>query len=130
VTREDLIYFEELLRRERARIVEELGALGEGMKSTQRDSSGDLSAYSVHMADQATDSMEREKSFYIASIEEQALGDIDAALERVGQGAYGACELCSGEIARERLEALPGARFCIACQEKSERDARNGAIEH
>jgi DnaK suppressor protein len=37
------------------------------------------------------------------------------------EGSYGECELCGKEINERRLEAVPWARHCIACQEKLER---------
>jgi len=126
---EDQSHYEALLRQERQRLVQELGDLGEGLNRTARDSSGDLSAYSLHMADQATDAIEREKSFYIASLEGQALDDVDAALARLQTGTYGHCVNCGGEISHERLEVLPAAKYCIACQEVRERESRNGGVE-
>jgi RNA polymerase-binding transcription factor DksA len=43
------------------------------------------------------------------------LDEIDAALERVGRGAYGRCETCGEVIDPERLEVLPAARQCVRC---------------
>jgi len=43
------------------------------------------------------------------------LDDIDAALRRIQQGAYGRCEICQGAIGRQRILALPAARLCIDC---------------
>lgn len=119
---QDLKFFAELLEGERRRLAAELDALGEDMNRTQRDSAGDLSAYSMHMADQASDSMEREKNFFVAGLEGQLLAEIESALERVRSGSYGSCAGCGGEIPRERLEAVPQARMCIDCQEKEERE--------
>ena len=48
---------------------------------------------------------------------------LTAALERLVEGTYGRCEVCGGEIERPRLEALPEAVRCLACQERSERAA-------
>jgi RNA polymerase-binding transcription factor len=45
-----------------------------------------------------------------------ALGEIDAALQRIDTGRYGLCQLCGGPIGLERLEVLPMASLCIACQ--------------
>ena len=45
----------------------------------------------------------------------EALSDIDHALERLDAGTYGFCEECGVAIPFERLEAIPAARFCIAC---------------
>ena len=38
------------------------------------------------------------------------------ARELMAKGAYGVCEDCSQKIAAERLEALPDATRCVACQ--------------
>jgi RNA polymerase-binding transcription factor DksA len=32
--------------------------------------------------------------------------------------------VCGGEIAEARLEAMPAARFCVADQARTEKDAR------
>jgi RNA polymerase-binding transcription factor len=42
--------------------------------------------------------------------------EIDAALVRLDDGAYGVCQHCRTVIAAERLEILPHARFCVRCQ--------------
>lgn len=42
--------------------------------------------------------------------------EIDAALVRLDDGAYGMCQHCRTAIAGERLEILPHARFCVRCQ--------------
>ena len=56
--KKDHEYFEKKLQEERARLVKELQHLDETvLNKSQRDSSGDLSAYSFHMADQGTDNM-------------------------------------------------------------------------
>jgi RNA polymerase-binding transcription factor DksA len=51
---------------------------------------------------------------------ELKLLDVNRALEKIGDGSYGACEADGGEIARERLEALPSARHCIDHEVQSE----------
>lgn len=43
------------------------------------------------------------------------LVETDEALHRMDLGTYGRCETCGGAIGRQRLLALPTARFCIAC---------------
>ncbi len=40
--------------------------------------------------------------------------DVEEALERIENGAYGKCEECGEEIPFDRLEANPAARTCIA----------------
>jgi len=48
--------------------------------------------------------------------------DIDATLQRIRNGEYGACIDCGDDVAFARLQAYPTAKRCIACQEKRERD--------
>ncbi len=43
------------------------------------------------------------------------LAETQAALERIERGTYGRCESCGGAVGRQRLLALPAARYCIAC---------------
>jgi RNA polymerase-binding transcription factor DksA len=52
------------------------------------------------------------------------LRDIEAALLRVGQGAYGTCIDCDESISRERLERTPSAVRCVPCQRRFERSDR------
>ena len=125
VTKKDHKHFEERLLQERARLVKELGYLEANvLKQNQRDSSGDLSGYSFHMADLGTDAMEREKAFLFASAEGRALYDVDEALRRLYGGTYGSCESCQQPIARERLEVVPNARLCVRCKEREEKAGR------
>ncbi len=48
--------------------------------------------------------------------ESHELQDIEAALARIGDGSYGICIDCGGEIGRARLKADPRAKRCLACQ--------------
>ena len=52
------------------------------------------------------------------------LAAVEAALGRLDAGRYGLCEVCGGEIAEARLEAMPAARYCVADQARAEKDAR------
>ena len=125
VAKKDHKHFEARLLEERARLVKELGYLEQNvLKQNQRDSSGDLSGYSFHMADLGTDAMEREKAFLFASAEGRAIYDVDEALRRLYGGNYGTCESCGQPIARERLEVVPHARLCVRCKEREEKAAR------
>lgn len=47
------------------------------------------------------------------------LQDVDRALERFEQGVYGVCVSCGNKIEEERLEAIPTALMCLACQKKT-----------
>ena len=91
-----------------------------GRECTAKESASDLSSYSFHMADQGTDSNEREKQFKYAERDSRFLYHIEEALERIKNGAYGMCETCGKPIGRVRLEAIPHARLCITCKSNEE----------
>jgi DnaK suppressor protein len=117
----ELERYEKLLLKKRAELVEEMGLLKEtSMKNTSRESSGDLSSFSYHMADQGTDAEEREKAFLLASQSGRVLLQINDALRRIKDKTYGVCEICGEPINPKRLEIVPHARMCIACKEKEE----------
>ena len=126
---DDMKHFETRLLAERVRIMREMGHIESTiLKVNPRDSAGDLSGYSFHMADAGTDSMEREKAFDIASKEGRLLMEIDDALRRLYGGTYGICEVSGKPISRARLEALPWARLSLEEQEKLEREQRAGRL--
>jgi DnaK suppressor protein len=49
---------------------------------------------------------------------------VERALERVREGAYGLCESCGRRIPQERLKYQPAATRCVECQ--SQWDRTNG----
>lgn len=122
MSKKHLQHFEKRLIDERKRVLKELGKYDEVFNSTDQSSDGDLSSYSFHMADQGTDAMEREKSFLFASQEGRFLWHIDQALRRLYKSpeTFGKCHNCGDEVAFERLDALPHARFCIKCKLQEE----------
>jgi len=77
-----------------------------------------LSHAPIHMADRGTDCYEQQFTLSLMENEEQMLGEIAAALERIEQGAFGRCEECQKIIPHARLEALPYARHCVECARK------------
>jgi DnaK suppressor protein len=48
------------------------------------------------------------------------LRDARAALRRIEEGSFGACQECDDEIHAKRLAAVPWATFCIGCQEAAD----------
>ncbi|GLC26459.1 TraR/DksA family transcriptional regulator [Roseisolibacter agri] len=128
MTKKQLSHFEKRLLEERKRVLKELGHHGETFGASAQESDGDLSSYSFHMADQGTDAMEREKAFLFASQEGRFLWHIDEALRRLYRSpeTFGKCHSCGGEIAYDRLDALPHARYCIDCKQREEDGKKGG----
>lgn len=122
MNKKDLTYFKKLILDRKDEIVTEIKHISEDtLKKSQRDAAGDISGYTYHMADIATDTYDREFSMGIASNERKLIYDIDDALKRIEDGSYGTCEDCKGVIAKTRLKAIPYARLCLKCQEKREK---------
>ena len=96
----------------------------ETLSRSQRDASGDLSGYAMHMADTATDNYDREFALSLASNAQQLLYEIDEALKRVKEKSFGNCQLCEKPIPKKRLSVIPYASLCIACQAKEETTRR------
>jgi len=71
--------------------------------------------------DQAAQSLEKEILFELSDSERTDLGDIEAALRKIENGTYGVCEHCKRPIEKKRVKALPSARYCLACQNGSEK---------
>ncbi len=124
--KKDLEKFKKILQEIRTKIAGDLQHLeGDSLNTSQREASGDLSGYSLHMADMATDNFDREFTLGLASNEQQSLNMIDNALRRIEEGTYGNCEECSKAIPQKRLMAMPHARLCIKCQELEEKKKRH-----
>lgn len=72
------------------------------------------------VVDAALDAAQDEINSQLAEAESRELANIERALERIRQGTYGLCEVCASKIPMARLNALPYATMCIACQRASE----------
>jgi RNA polymerase-binding protein DksA len=84
------------------------------------ESAGSLSDVPVHPADLGTENFQQELDLALVENEEQLLADINDALARIENGTYGRCENCHRPIPRERLEAVPYARYCLRCAKRLE----------
>lgn len=79
-----------------------------------------------HLADHATDMLDRELDGTLEENAEQLVREVDAALRRLELGGYGLCSVCGSAIPEERLEAVPYATLCVGCRRGEERRERAG----
>lgn len=122
LNRKDLEDFRKRLLTMRDSIVDEISFLaGENLNKNQREASGDLSNYSMHMADQGTDNFDREFALNLVSNEQNVLYEIDEAIQRIEAGTFGLCEKTGLPIETARLKAMPYTRLSLAAQEELER---------
>ncbi len=94
------------------------------LKHSSREDAGDLSGYGNHQADAATDSFDRDFALSLVSNEQDALNEIEEAIQRIKDGTYGICEVTGEAISKERLEAVPFARFSVEGQAEYEKNKR------
>ncbi len=100
---------------------------GETLKRSAKDDAGDLSSYAQHMADAGTDTFDRDFALSLVSSEQEALAEIEAAIQRIKNGTYGVCELTGKPINKDRLLAVPFARFSVESQAEVEKTRRRSA---
>ena len=112
-------------RHHHARLLQLRKHLFEDVDELEKNAQAEGSSFSMHMADAATDSFDRDLALSLLGLEQNAVGEIDDALQRIREGRYGVCELTGKLIPRERLEAIPWARYTVQAQ--AELEQRDGA---
>ena len=122
LTKKELNEFKKLILKRKEEILEDIKHISDDtLKKSQKEASGDISGYTYHMADVATDTYDREFSLGLASNERKSLYELEDALKKIDEGQFGICEECKILIAKTRLKAVPNARLCVKCQEKKEK---------
>lgn len=130
--KEELENFKKIILDKRNEIIEQLQNLREQMMDpTTGQYVNESSPYSLHMAEQGTDAMEREKIFLWAQRENKFLGYLDDALQRIENGTYGICIECIDEpqhlcptcplVPKERLAAVPHSQLCLPIKQRQEK---------
>ncbi|HEY3198248.1 MAG TPA: TraR/DksA family transcriptional regulator [Nitrospirales bacterium] len=107
----------QMLLEERGQVlkaVEDLLARRRMAQAEQRDDSV------PDVADMALQDTTEEQQISLMELKNGMREQIDEALLRLADGRYGICEDCGSEISERRLKAVPFARRCIQCQEKTE----------
>jgi len=127
--KKDLEQFRAIILEKRDEILEDLQSLKEQMLDTSTgEYINENSPYSLHMAEQGTDAMEREKTFLYAQRENKFLGYLDDALKRIDNGIYGICVECIEEpqhlcetcplVPKARLIAVPHTQHCLPVKQR------------
>jgi DnaK suppressor protein len=115
--------FRGLLLEKRQAVIDAIEYLHKENPGSLEDQTGELVSGSAdqHMADTATETVDREIDYTLEEHDERMLTAIDGALRRIDAGTYGVCVNCGAQIPAERLEAMPWATLCIDCKRKEER---------
>ena len=107
------------------RLVELRSLLMSRQNDLVKDANEEQPAFSLHMADAGTDSFDRDFALSRISSEQDAVYEIEEALDRIQNGAYGICEATGKPIEARRLEAIPWTRFSAAAEKELE---KQGAV--
>jgi DnaK suppressor protein len=109
----------------RKRLASDLATLQRELEAERASEAGeryrDLTGEVGDAADEAS-------SAELVAVENDQIGrlvtdirEIEAAIQRTGNGSFGVCSDCGSDIDEARLEAYPSARRCLHCQEQFER---------
>ena len=107
-------------RHHHARLLQLRKHLFEDVDELEKNAQAEGSSFSMHMADAATDSFDRDLALSLLGMEQHAVEEIDAALQRIREGRYGVCEFSGKVIPCRRLEAIPWARYTVEAQAEME----------
>ena len=92
------------------------------MSGLAKQSAEEVQGYSLHMADSGTDNFDRDFALSLLSSDQDAVYEIEAALNRIEKGTYGVCEVTNKPIPRARLDAIPWTRYTVEAQAQLERE--------
>ena len=119
MTDAEIQFYRQRLLAFRKRLGGDVSALQtEALQPVGGETSGGLSNVPVHLADMGTDNFEEEVTLTLLENAGQILTEINDALDRIEKGMFGRCEECGKEIPRERLDAVPYARYCVQDAQK------------
>lgn len=118
MNKQDLNKFKKLIEKEIGETRKNLRKIEENIKKSPREDAGDLSAYSIHLADQGTDTNETEKLLFLREKTEKYFYKLEESLNKIETGDYGICAQCGKPISKERLRAVLCASYCIKCKQE------------
>jgi RNA polymerase-binding transcription factor DksA len=85
-----------------------------------REAAEPIEPHSMHEADSATDEFDHDLALSRLSAEQDALYEVEAAMKRILDGEYGACEVTGRRIPAARLRAVPWTRFSEDAEQRFE----------
>jgi DnaK suppressor protein len=114
-TKIDIEHFRARLEEERAKAQSAIEYLHKESPGVPEDETAGFAIGSGgdnHLADTATETVDREIDYTLEENSGNVLREIEAALKRIDEGTYGICAACGEPIEPERLEYLPWATLC------------------
>jgi len=107
----DITYFKNKLEKDKSKLENEIKYY------TSEDPYSDKSRSRGILEDDITEIEEHDRIAATKNKLEEDLNEAKEALKRIEKGNYGKCLSCGQLISVERLEAVPTAKLCLACQQ-------------
>ncbi len=117
--------------KQKQRLLDLRDELVDAMTGTTRDTirnapeGSEASGSGMHQGDAGSDAYDRDFALSVLAKEQDALYEIEQALQRIKKGTYGVCEMSGKKIPQARLEAIPFARLTVECQAQWEKEYGN-----
>ena len=109
--------FKEKLENQKAMLTKELGSFATKDKNLKNNWDAKYpNRENGNMEEEADEVQEYDNLLSLEHNLELRLKNVDLALEKIKNNAYGVCEKCGKEIGEERLQACPEARVCLKCK--------------
>lgn len=116
----ELDHFKQLLENEHQETREKVERLRSSLDNLENNAVDKQSSAAHHQGDIASEEEEREKLLIMVGKEEDKIGEINEALDRIGLGTYGICKDTGKKIPKGRLEAVPYARYSVGASREHE----------
>ncbi len=119
------------IKKQEQRLLDLRDELVDAMNGMTRDTirnapeGSEASGSGQHQGDAGSDAYDRDFALSVLAKEQDALYEIEKALQRVSAGTYGICEMSGNKIPTMRLEVIPFARLTVDCQAQWEKEYGN-----
>ncbi len=119
LTKREIEKYRRILEEKKGIVSAEIAKARSAEEETTEESTQDI-------ADKAVSSYTREFLYTLTDAERTVILQIDEALNRIDDGAYGSCANCGVTMSDKRLTAVPWTPYCVDCQELFEKGLLEG----
>ena len=103
----------------RRRLLEEFSSSAREVEAIEREALEPSGGSRFQDVDESIEETELDTELGALAVEDRIGYEVHEALERISEGTFGKCESCGRPIARQRLNLLPYARRCSACERRA-----------
>lgn len=114
LNRKQMDQYKELLLEKKEQLVRDVEAVRSRSVEPSEEEDKDYIDYAVS-------SYTKEFLYSLSDMERRELLAVERAIEAIEEETYGTCEECGEDIEAKRLNAVPWAVYCLACQELADR---------